>query len=387
MTPALVKRRIDAIQIPTAGTTARGVVELATDAETQAGTDTERAVTPAGLTSVIETLGAMLPPGTLLDFAGDAAPDGFLLCNGQSISRTDYAGLFAAIGTTWGTGDGSTTFNVPDLRRRVTIGSGGTQVAGPETGVGDTGGAEQLTLTTDQLPSHSHSQSSHTHSIGSHTHSQSSHTHSIGSHTHRGPSHTHSIGSHTHSQSSHAHSIGSHTHRGPSHTHSIGSHSHTQPSHTHSGPAHTHTVEYRDESGGGRSYGFDMAYGPSEFSSGSARTLSGGGGTTGSGGNQNTGSTSLTTNAGGTGNTGSASGTTGSGGTGSTGSRSLTTNAGGTGNTGSASGTTGSGGTGNTGSTSLTTDTGGTEDTGSAGSGQAVALMQPSAVVLKIIKF
>lgn len=60
--------------------------------------------------------------GTVLDFAGSVAPDGWLLCYGQAISRVDYANLFAKIGTTFGVGDGSTTFNLPDCRGRVGAG-------------------------------------------------------------------------------------------------------------------------------------------------------------------------------------------------------------------------------------------------------------------------
>lgn len=60
--------------------------------------------------------------GEIVPFAGGAAPAGALLCHGQQVSRTSYAGLFAAIGTTYGTGDGSTTFNLPDLRGRVAAG-------------------------------------------------------------------------------------------------------------------------------------------------------------------------------------------------------------------------------------------------------------------------
>lgn len=56
------------------------------------------------------------PPGTLIDFAGATAPQGWLMCDGSAISRTEYAALFAAIGTAHGVGDGSTTFNLPDLR-------------------------------------------------------------------------------------------------------------------------------------------------------------------------------------------------------------------------------------------------------------------------------
>lgn len=56
------------------------------------------------------------PTGVLQDFAGNNAPDGWLLCDGSEVSRTEYAALFAVIGTTYGVGDGSTTFNLPDER-------------------------------------------------------------------------------------------------------------------------------------------------------------------------------------------------------------------------------------------------------------------------------
>ncbi len=59
---------------------------------------------------------AAMPPGALLDFAMQTAPTGWLACNGAAVSRTTYAALYNAIGTTWGAGDGSTTFNLPDLR-------------------------------------------------------------------------------------------------------------------------------------------------------------------------------------------------------------------------------------------------------------------------------
>jgi microcystin-dependent protein len=57
------------------------------------------------------------PPGALMDFGGTTAPTGWLICDGQAVSRTTYAALFTAIGTTWGAGDGSTTFNVPGLQK------------------------------------------------------------------------------------------------------------------------------------------------------------------------------------------------------------------------------------------------------------------------------
>lgn len=62
------------------------------------------------------------PAGAIMDYAGPAAPAGWLLCYGQALSRTTYAALFAVIGTTYGVGDGSTTFALPDLRGRATFG-------------------------------------------------------------------------------------------------------------------------------------------------------------------------------------------------------------------------------------------------------------------------
>lgn len=65
-----------------------------------------------------------LPSGALIPYAGASAPTGFLLCDGAAVSRTTYADLFTAIGTTYGAGNGSTTFNVPDLQGRAPVGKG-----------------------------------------------------------------------------------------------------------------------------------------------------------------------------------------------------------------------------------------------------------------------
>ena len=71
-----------------------------------------------------------VPAGTLLPFAGTAVPDGYLLCNGANVSRTDYANLFAAIGTKWGEGDGSTTFTLPNFNDRFIEGTTDTERVG-----------------------------------------------------------------------------------------------------------------------------------------------------------------------------------------------------------------------------------------------------------------
>ena len=74
----------------------------------------------------------LLPSGTIVGFGGSSIPAGFLACNDQAVSRTTYARLFAAISTSYGTGDGSSTFNVPDLRDRTPLG------VGTNTSLGDT---------------------------------------------------------------------------------------------------------------------------------------------------------------------------------------------------------------------------------------------------------
>ena len=70
------------------------------------------------------------PAGVIIPFAGTSVPTGYLLCNGAAVSRTDYANLFAAIGTLYGAGDGSTTFNLPDARDRVLQGASGEHSVG-----------------------------------------------------------------------------------------------------------------------------------------------------------------------------------------------------------------------------------------------------------------
>jgi microcystin-dependent protein len=118
--------------------------------------------------------------GAIKMFAGanqtgfDSEPiDGWLDCNGAAISRTTFAKLFAVIGTSYGAGDGSTTFNIPNFISRF-----------PRQGTpGTTGGLSQVVLTASNLPSHSHSATFN--SAGSHTHSVTFdaefHTHTTGS--------------------------------------------------------------------------------------------------------------------------------------------------------------------------------------------------------------
>jgi|SRR6266850_3254450 len=100
-----------------------------------------------------------IPAGTVVDYAGTGVPSGWLACDGvspQTASRTGAtAGLFAAIGTTWGVGDGSTTMGIPALARRVTVGSTGSASGVLSNTVSSIGGSE--TLSVAQMPAHSHS--------------------------------------------------------------------------------------------------------------------------------------------------------------------------------------------------------------------------------------
>lgn len=106
--------------------------------------------------------------GDIIATGRSTARNGFLMCDGSAVSRTTYANLFAAITTTYGSGDGSTTFNVPNLQQRFPLGKAS---SGTGSTLGSTGGAIDHTHTG---PSHTHTGPSHTHSIsasGTHTHS------------------------------------------------------------------------------------------------------------------------------------------------------------------------------------------------------------------------
>lgn len=135
------------------------------------------------------TLHSGIPPGTFIHFGGSAAPTGYLLCDGTAISRTTYANLFTAIGTLYGAGDGSTTFNLPDGQGRIVI-SKKASVGAIDT-VGKVAGSWDHTHST---PNHTHTIPTHTHTLSAHTHAVGNHSHTISSHTHSLPAHYHNVG-------------------------------------------------------------------------------------------------------------------------------------------------------------------------------------------------
>lgn len=106
---------------------------------------------------------SVVPTACVLPYAGSSAPTGFLVCDGAAVSRATYATLFAVIGTTYGSGDGSTTFNLPDCGGRVVAGkeSSATRLTLSGSGIdggllGDSGGAETHQLIEAELPAHDH---------------------------------------------------------------------------------------------------------------------------------------------------------------------------------------------------------------------------------------
>jgi microcystin-dependent protein len=120
---------------------------------------------------------ASVQTGSIIPFGSGVVPTGYLLCDGQAVSRAAYADLFNAIGVTWGAGDGATTFNVPDMRGRTPVGRdnmGGVAAnrIAAATPRGATGGAATHQLVAGEMPLHTHVQNAHGHS---HTHGSHSH--------------------------------------------------------------------------------------------------------------------------------------------------------------------------------------------------------------------
>jgi len=116
-----------------------------------------------------------LPPGAILPFGGGTIPPDCKICDGAAVSRTTYAKLFAAIGTAWGVGDGTATFNLPDLRDRALYGAGAVVGFAATDGraLGSRGG-----------PSHSHEYGTTSDAGGDHDHSISGGTDGVGDHAH-----------------------------------------------------------------------------------------------------------------------------------------------------------------------------------------------------------
>ena len=135
LTPEVNKVDQLANAIRTAGTTAKaGIVQLSSAINSSAE---NLAATPKAVKQAYDLANQAnqrdvsgIPTGSLVAFAGTTIPKGFLLCNGATVSRTTYAKLFEVIGTKWGSGDGSTTFNLPDFKDRFIEGTTDTSKVG-----------------------------------------------------------------------------------------------------------------------------------------------------------------------------------------------------------------------------------------------------------------
>ncbi|MEM4711396.1 MAG: tail fiber protein, partial [Candidatus Woesearchaeota archaeon] len=114
------------------------------------GTEDAKIVTP----KAIADSNVIFKPGMIIPYAGSSAPSGWLICDGSAVSRTTYSALFAVIGTTYGVGDGSTTFNLPNLKGRVPVGLDTSQTEFNT--LGKIGGEKTHTLTISEMPSHDH---------------------------------------------------------------------------------------------------------------------------------------------------------------------------------------------------------------------------------------
>lgn len=138
-------------------------------------------------TDVLNVYEQAVPIGTVVMWAGDelSLPSNWVVCDGSAISRTTYADLYSALGNTFGAGDGTTTFNIPNLQDKFVVGAGNSYSRGA------TGGAN----TVDS--SHTHTVNAHTHSIAQHYHTVNSHRHLVDSHTHSIPSHAHNSGTYS----------------------------------------------------------------------------------------------------------------------------------------------------------------------------------------------
>ena len=157
----IVARTTDTLTVGVPGSASANVAGRgydSTSAATWATSDkADHRITAADLTAAV-------PTGTMLDYAGAGTiPTGYLACDGSNYVSATYPALSAVLGTTWGAPGGG-NFTVPDSRRRVSVGSGGTAVSGPANTVGSVGGEETHVQSTAEIAAHTHGVTDPTHS-------------------------------------------------------------------------------------------------------------------------------------------------------------------------------------------------------------------------------
>jgi microcystin-dependent protein len=112
------------------------------------------------------------PTGMIICFAGELVPPGWVLCDGSEISKSEYSTLFSIIGNTYGTPVNSSNFILPNLQQKIPLGKSNSN------NLGDKGGNSEITLSTNQLPSHDHTGTTTTAGLHTHTALDSGHNHS-----------------------------------------------------------------------------------------------------------------------------------------------------------------------------------------------------------------
>jgi microcystin-dependent protein len=177
-------------------------VEAHAGTHTVGGGDDLSGLSISQISGLSSALAAAEPPtGTVAMWITTTSPSGWLICDGSPVSRSTFSGLFDIIGTSFGVGDGSTTFNLPNLRGKTAVGLDVSQTEFDS--VGKTGGNKTVTLNVEQIPSHSHT--GNTSNTGAHTHSGN--TSNTGAHAHSGA--TAGAGASTSNTGDHTHSVAS----------------------------------------------------------------------------------------------------------------------------------------------------------------------------------
>lgn len=214
--------------------------------------------------STWKTIPGDVPIGVIFIWLNNTPPAPYICCWGQVVSRAAYAGLFAVIGTTYGAGDGSTTFNLPDFRGVFPLGQ---TSSGPYWGLNIRGGA--LGHTHGIYPDGAHS-----HIAPSHQHNTDVHSHGAGSYAAASHSHGGIVGGETDSEAGHSHTF-SDTSSGPS----TGGTNPTGSGTNRADINHTHTISGTTSTSGSHSHHFEASI-PSSSPAVSGTSGSGGGGLT-----------------------------------------------------------------------------------------------------------
>jgi len=275
-----------------------GGVELYHNNTKKFDTTAQGATVTGTLTATTLEGDGVVPAGAILLWSGaqNAIPSGYVICDGLN--------------------------STPDLRSSFVVGAGGSY------SVGDTGGSNNITLATGNLPSHTHSTGNHSHGVVDHTHSTPNHSHGVNSHTHSTPNHSHGVNAHSHSTPNHNHNMNNHSHN----TNNTGGHSHNfnVGFHTNYSEPHNNYVKKGTVSSV-QNYGTSNSGSHSHNTSGAkSNTNASGGGNTG-----NAGANTSTSGGSNTGGSGANTTNSGSGTSGAAGSNTTAVSAGTTGSTGS----------------------------------------------------